>query len=410
MSNTFDLKKKNMLRLLQAIYLCGAVTKPDLARMIHLALPTVHNFINELLESKVVLETGIADSQGGRRASLYEFNRNLYNILGVRMTLDRIEIGLFDLGLKCLQYKIVHIDFRAQTAEEGMQCILSSITVAMQDWFVEPKSLLGIGLTVPGPIDPTNGIIRKLPNLGHWKSVPAKSQIERTFQVKTFLEKDSFSNAIGLKWLGHGNSVNNIVYVAIEFGIGVGLLVNGQLFRGKNCMLGEIGHISIDENGPLCNCGNRGCLEWYASDIGIVERIRERLQKEKDTDLLKLCNYDLTSLNMKMILNAAKRGNEIALSEMEFCLKYIAMCITNIIKLYDPDKVIIGHRWLRDFPEMHNRTVEYVHMNGIFSEHEVVDIQLNDIENLELVASAAIVLHYEFADTKQCKFIYPDQK
>ena len=394
-----------MLQLLQSIYLEGPITKPALAHMTCLTLPTVHNFITELTASNVVREVGIADSRGGRRASLYEFNTNLYTLLGVRMTLGRIEIGLFDLGLNALQYKEINIDFQNLTAEEGMQNIIDSISLVMKEWSIKKSSLLGIGLTVPGPIDPDCGVIVKLPNLSHWKSVPAKRQLERAFHVKTILEKDSLSNVIALKWLGHGNSIDNIIYLVIELGIGVGLLSNGRLFRGKNCMLGEIGHISIDENGPLCNCGNRGCLEWYASDIGIIQRVKQRLQASNDTQLLALCNNDTSSLNMKVILEAAHNNNQIAMEEMEFCLKYIAICITDIIKLYDPDKIILGHKWLRNYPAMYDRILEHVYMNSIFANNESVKICLNEVDNLELIASAAIILQYQFADAKNCKFL-----
>ena len=410
MSNAFDLKKKNMLQLLQTIYLEGSLTKPDLARMTHLTLPTVHNFVTELTATQVVREIGTADSQGGRRASLYEFNMNLFNILGVRMALGRIELGLFDLKMRCSQYKRVNIDFQNLTAEEGMQSIIDSIATVMKEWSISKKSLLGIGLTVPGPVDPSCGMILKLPNFSHWKSVPAKSQLERAFHVKAILEKDSLSNVIGLKWLNQSNTLGSVVYLVIEMGIGVGLLNNGLLLRGKNCMLGEIGHISLDENGPLCNCGNRGCLEWYASDIGIIQRVKQRLLKDKDSQLYDLCDHNLATLNMNMILAAAHEGNALALNEMEFSLKYIAICITNIIKLYDPDKIILGHRWLKDFPEMYHRTLEYVYMNSLFANHESLNIQLNEIDNLELMASAAIVLQYQFAETKNCKFLRPQEK
>ena len=113
---------------------------------------------------------------------------------------------------------------------------------------------------------------------------------------------------------------------------------------------------------------------------------------------------------MKMILEAAHKGDTIAMNEMEFCLKYIAICITDIIKLYDPDKIILGHRWLKDYPSMHNRILEYVYMNSTFASNDSVEICLNEIENLELIASAAIVLQYQFADTKNCKFIEKTSK
>ena len=370
-----------------------------------LTLPTVHNFINELLSSKIVKVCGSADSKGGRRAALYEFNMSLFQILAVRMTLTRIDVGLFDIGFQCLHKKQYKIDFLNLTVEKGMKQITASITECLQTWNVERTSLLGIGVTFPGPVEPVSGIVHILPNLRHWNSVPAKSLFERALGISVVIEKDSFSNVVALKWLGHANLHRNVVYVAIELGVGIGLLTNSRLYRGVNCMMGEIGHISIDPSGPLCNCGNRGCLELYASDIGIIQRIQARVRNGQDPLINKLCKAQPDRIDMSMILRAEEMGDHIAREEMEFCAKYIAVCIVNIIKLYDPDKIIVGHQWLGNYPEMFQRLLENVFIDPLFSNHESAKIELNRIENVELKAAAAILIDHQFSSVEDCAFL-----
>ncbi|MHB8062082.1 MAG: ROK family protein, partial [Ruminiclostridium sp.] len=388
-------------------YFSRIATKPELSKATELTLPTIHNFMNELLSHEIVKVHGSADSQGGRRATLYEFNTSLFQILAVRMTLTSIDIGLFDIGFLCLQEMQYKIDFLNMTVDEGMQQIIFFISECLQTWNVERTSLLGIGTTFPGPVEPVSGIIRDLPNLRHWNSVPAKSILERALNIPVFVEKDSLSNVVGLKWLNHTDlsSIRNVVYVAIELGVGIGLLVNSQLYRGENCMMGEIGHISIDPSGPLCNCGNRGCLELYASDIGILQHIRDRVQAGQDPIIYSLCKGQLDHIDMSMVLHAEEMGDLIAREEMEFCLKYIAICIVNIIKLYDPDKIILGHKWLNKYPDMFQRVLENVFMNPLFAHRESVTIELNKIENLELKAAATVPMDHQFSSVDNCAFL-----
>jgi predicted NBD/HSP70 family sugar kinase len=405
LSNTINLKKENMLKLIKEAYFTRVTTKPELSKATKLTMPTVHNFITELLSSRIVKSRGSADSKGGRRATLYEFNTSLYQILAVRMTLTRINVGLFDFGFECLGKKQYKIDFINLTVEEGMQKIILAVTECIKAWNVERKSLLGIGFTFPGPVEPINGIIQNLPNLRHWKSVPAKSLLERALNIPVLIEKDSLSNVVALKWLDHSNLNRNVVYVAIELGVGIGLLTNSRLYRGVNCMMGEIGHLSIDPSGPLCNCGNRGCLELYASDIGIIQRIRARLSNGQASVVGELCEGQLDRVDMAMILRAEEMGDEAAREEMEFSIKYIAVCIVDIIKLYDPDKIIIGHQWLKDYPDMFQRLLEYVFINPLFANRESAEIELNQIEDVELKGAAAVLVDHQFSSVDNCAFL-----
>jgi predicted NBD/HSP70 family sugar kinase len=397
MGNTSDLKKINMLGLIKAIYTSRSAIKPELARSLNLTMPTVHNFINELVSNNIVTETGFGISRGGRRAVVYSFNANLYHLLGVRITPYRIEIGLFDMFLNFIRQELRPIKFNDYTPEEGVRFIVSYIKDVIVRWQIDLSCLLSIGVTFPGPVDNSAGRILELPNIPHWNDIHAKAILEREIGHGIIVEKDSFSYALGLKWFGNIKPDNSLVYLAIEVGVGIGFLNDGKLFRGKHNMMGEIGHISVEPDGMLCSCGGRGCMDLYASDIGIIRRITERVLNGESPLLKRLYNKNNHFIDMPMILAAEQQGDRIAKEELEFCLKYIAECVIDIIKLYDPDKIIIGHRWLDKYPEMIAKLYEYIFMQATFINHESLAIEFNTITNLEVISAAAVVIEHEFS-------------
>jgi predicted NBD/HSP70 family sugar kinase len=394
-----------MLGLIQAAFIARITTKPELAKIMNLTLPTVHNFIGELVTNNIVVETGSSKSHGGRRAIQYSFNADIYHILGVRILPNNIDIGLFDMLLNCIQKEQYPIDLAIFTPEEGMQYIIYLIKEMIIRWNVEPADLLEIGITFPGPVDDNRGLILELPNLPHWKNIPAKAILERELKLSVVVEKDSFSNVIGLKWLNCIQPDSSVVYVNIGVGVGIGFLNDGQLYRGKHRMMGEIGHISIDPNGMLCNCGGRGCLELYASDIGIIRRVSERVKNGESELISKFSRVNKQIIDMPIILAAELLGDAVAREEIEFSLKYLSECITDIIKLYDPDKVIIGHPWLDKYPAMKEKVYKSIFLDSVFCKPDSVSVEFNKIPNLELLSAAAIVVEHQFSSSDNSKLL-----
>jgi predicted NBD/HSP70 family sugar kinase len=405
MGNTAELKQNNMLSLIRTAYALRVTTKPELAKLLNLTIPTVHNFIGELVLRNIVTENGADNSRGGRRAVRYSFNPNLYHIMGVRVTPQRIDIGIFDMLLNCIRQDRYQVKLDNYTFEEGLQLIISYIKNIISRWDIEMAALLDIGITFPGPVDYTTGVILKLPNLQHWENIPAKAILERELRHSVIVEKDSFSNVIGLKWLNHVKLDSNVIFLAIEIGVGIGFLNKGQLYRGKNHMMGEIGHVCIEPNGLLCKCGNRGCLELYASDIGIIKRVSERVKNGESPLLAELCGGNSQNIDMPMILAAETRGDRLARAELEFSLKYIAECIVDVIKLYDPDQIIVGHRWLSKYPDMVARVFEYISMHSLFANKSTISVEFNKIADLELISAAAITIEHQFSSSNNCKLL-----
>ncbi|GJQ48250.1 glucokinase [Candidatus Kuenenia stuttgartiensis] len=202
---------------------------------------------------------------------------------------------------------------------------------------IEKSDILGIGLGSPGLIDKKGETILFSPNLSKWRDIPIKKIISDTFGLPCILENDANAAAWGEKWVGAGKDVSSLVMLTLGTGIGGGIILDNKLWRGINNTAGEIGHMSIQTDGPLCNCGNYGCIEVYASAPGMVRRFRELLESGKASLLKK--DEEITA---KRINEAAVQGDGASLSIIEETGRYLGIAIVNIIHILNPGAVVLS--------------------------------------------------------------------
>jgi predicted NBD/HSP70 family sugar kinase len=199
----------------------------------------------------------------------------------------------------------------------------------------------------------TDGEILLAPNL-NWKNINLKKVMEEKYNVLVQIENEANAGAYGEKKFGVGKDSNNIIYVSVGIGIGVGLILNGQLYKGNNGFSGEFGHMTIEQNGAKCRCGNQGCWELYASEKALVSRaIRNGIETEPGQE------PSLESLN-----KLADNGHEEVMKVFEEIGDYLGTGINNIINIFNPEQVIIGnrlassHKWLEEpLRKRRNRTL-----------------------------------------------------
>ncbi|WP_369404823.1 ROK family protein [Piscibacillus salipiscarius] len=192
-----------------------------------------------------------------------------------------------------------------------------------------PYGLVGIGVGVPGVVH-KNGTVLLAPNLG-WSNAPLKEHMESTFKVPVTIENEANAGAYGEKIYGVGKGHDNIAYISAGIGIGVGLIINGQLYKGDNGFSGEMGHMTIELDGKLCRCGNRGCWELYASEQTIIEKAMESgISKEEAT--------------LENLTHLAEQGNAMANQIFSDIGELLGIGITNIINTFNPEQIIIGNR------------------------------------------------------------------
>lgn len=192
----------------------------------------------------------------------------------------------------------------------------------MSDKFKDSAPLLGIGVGVPGIIDMQTGLVRDSPNLPDWVDYPARATIEQRLKTVVILENDANVAALGEKWLGAAKDFSDMAMLTLGTGVGGGLVLGGAIWRGANGMAGEFGHSTVEPEGHLCGCGNRGCLEQCASATAIVRMAREAIASNGGSALARTANSD-PEFSAKSIYNLAIQGDE----DARRIFRYVGRCL-----------------------------------------------------------------------------------
>ena len=376
MNSTTDLRKRNLLNILLAIRTNAALTKPEIARRISATQVTAHNLINELVEHRLLLENGSARSNGGRKASLYKLNPDCGYIVAQNISPQGIETGVYDLTLRPLYQRSLCVD----TSYTGkmQDTVLSEICAAMQENRLSPEQCLGIGVSVPGRVDPVSRVIQTFVHVPGWQGVDLQRAIETGTGVPAWIENDNNANALAMKWTGIVEEDANAVFVSITTGMGVGILLNGSLLYGSHANAGEIGHTTVELNGPLCSCGNRGCLEIMTSYATILEQARLRLKDEGIRDI-------------RQVIALYKQGNKEICGLIDEVTTYLGIALDHIAKGYDPDIIIVDNLLLRELKETYYMAVEKLFSRNAFVGREKLKILVNQREDIDMIGAAALV-------------------
>ncbi len=350
--NLISIKRHNRAVILNILRQRGPISRAEIARISKLTPPTVSNLVSELAGSEFIREIGAGDStpSGGRRPTLLTLNPEAGYVVGIKIGVTQLEAILTDL-----EGKILHRAQAAKVAGEDAKAVVDRLAGLIQNLLnqsnLRRERLLGIGAASSGVINSEKGIVRRS-SLLQWKDVPLAQLIEERFPVPVFIENDANVVALAEKWYGAAVNENNVICITIGVGIGAGIIINGELYGGSHHGAGEIGHIVVDRQGPLCNCGKRGCLEALASDDAIARRAAMALAQrnllasawahaaQKDpgapqsTAALQLTADDVSQ--------AAETGDPLAREIMEETGRYIGIGIANIANLIDPEMIILG--------------------------------------------------------------------
>jgi len=257
-----------------------------------------------------------------------------------------IDVGGTNIKIALVSDKgsIIYSNSIPTRAEMGYEYTVNSMKEAISELMKETKtnskSIEGIGFGFPGQIDYKKGIVRLAPNVPGWVDVPISQIMEKEFKIPTRVDNDVRCAALGELNYGAGIGCENLVCITIGTGIGSGIVINGKLVRGASNAAGELGHIKLDINGgPLCGCGDRGCLEAFASGPSIVALAEEYIKGGKSTKYRELANPEITPY---VVSEAAKQGDAVAKRIFTIIGEYIGVGLASVVNLLNPEKIIIG--------------------------------------------------------------------
>ena len=259
-------RRFNRRVVLEAIRLFGPISRAEVARRTALMFPTVSNIVTEFLEQDIVRMVGRATGARGQPATLIALNGDAAFTYGLHLDRGQIRTLLVDLAGKVRARATQWVE--TPDAAETVAMVEDMVLSMHADAAVSPNRVIGAGLTLPGPVDPETQTSAALPNPG-WRGAPLRDELQKRFGVPVSVERDAPAAALGERLHGDGRSVRNFFYVNFTYGVGGGLILGGQPYRGVNGYAGEIGHYPSVRNGRPCLCGARGCLENYVSPAAL---------------------------------------------------------------------------------------------------------------------------------------------
>ncbi|MFI5764859.1 MULTISPECIES: ROK family transcriptional regulator [unclassified Streptomyces] len=319
-----SLHRANLERVVRAVRLAGSLTQAEIARSTGLSAATVSNIVRELKEAGTVEVTDT--SAGGRRARSVSLSGDAGIVIGVDFGHTHLRVAVGNLAHQVLAEESEPLDVDASWVD-GFDRAEALVGRLVQGIGIGRDKVIGVGLGVPGPIDVESGTLGSTAILPGWAGINPRRELSQRLGVPVYVDNDANLGALGELVWGSGRGVKDLAYIKVASGVGAGLVINGQIYRGPGGTAGEIGHITLDESGPVCRCGNRGCLETFAAARYVLPLLQSSHGPE---------------LTMERVVELARGGDPGCRRVITDVGRHIGSGVASLCNLLNPSRVVLG--------------------------------------------------------------------
>ncbi|MFE5244626.1 MULTISPECIES: ROK family transcriptional regulator [unclassified Streptomyces] len=319
-----SLHRANLERVVRAVRMAGSLTQAEIARSTGLSAATVSNIVRELKDGGTVEVT--PTSAGGRRARSVSLSGDAGIVIGVDFGHTHLRVAIGNLAHQVLAEESEPLDVDASSAE-GFGRAEHLVNRLIETTGISPAKVIGVGLGVPGPIDVESGTLGSTSILPGWTGINPSQELAGRLGVPVYVDNDANLGALGELVWGSGRGVRDLAYIKVASGVGAGLVIDGHIYRGPGGTAGEIGHITLDEAGPVCRCGNRGCLETFTAARYVLPL------------LMPSHGPDLT---MERVVQLAREGDPGCRRVIGDVGRHIGSGVANLCNLLNPSRVVLG--------------------------------------------------------------------
>jgi predicted NBD/HSP70 family sugar kinase len=342
------------LAILRLIHSGSNYSRLDLARKTGLSPALITSIARNLIHRKLVTEAPAVSSLVGRKPIPLEVRSDAGFLIGVDIGSFYSRVVVADMRGQAIHKEQIETgipDGRVRVLQRVFECVHHAIAASK----VSRDSILGMGIAHSGVIDTEKGLVLSFPRPGQmaeWKNVPLQAIFEEEFHLSCLLEDSVRTMATAERHFGLGREVDDFLFIEVGMGIGAAIFVEGKLYRGGGGKAGEFGHITVDESGPLCSCGNTGCLESVASCAAIIQAGRLAIERGVDSRIRDLARGDLTRISIEVIAQAAAEGDSLAFRVLQEASSYIAGGLADLVNLLNPRLIIFGGALFRAAPQL----------------------------------------------------------
>ena len=324
------LRRLNRLRVIDALRDEGLISRAEIARRTGLSRSTVSSLVSELQADGLVVERSEAAAahgdQGGRPPILLSFDASAGVAVGIDFDHHHLRVAVSDLSSRILAERERDLD-TDHLAHEGLDAAAELVSDLLAEAGVETSRVIGAGMCLPGPIHRPSGVVGSTAILPGWVGVAAAEEMHRRLDLPILVDNDANLAALAEAAFGAGRDAKDLVYLMISSGIGAGLVLNGRLYRGAEGLAGELGHVLVDADGPVCRCGNRGCLETIAGTDALA-------------DLLRRSHGD--GLDGRAIVRLAREGDLGCRRVIADAGRAIGKAAATLVNVLNPELLIVG--------------------------------------------------------------------
>ena len=316
------------------------VSRAQLAKAMDSSRGKVLTEVVRLIEAGLLAEEGLTESERGRPSTLIGIPRSAGLLVAVDIGATSINVALTTLGSKILANRGEPADVRfgPQPVLERVKALVAEL---LEEQGASREDILAVGVGVPGPVEQATGLLTVPPIMPGWDRFPIRDVLIREYAAPVFVDNDVNIMALGEHWGGVAKGVDDVIFVKIGTGIGSGIIIGGRIHRGTQGCAGDLGHVTVDPNGPTCACGNRGCLEAMAAAPAMV-RQAERCARNGESAVLAEILAEEGELTPWDIGEAARRGDNCAIDIIRRSGRLVGQTLASVVSVLNPSLIIVG--------------------------------------------------------------------
>jgi len=396
LSNIGQKKIHQKNSIIEYLYKQGPTSNPDIARYTKMSSPTITKLVQELVDLGVVMDMGIGDSIGGRRPNLFGINPNAKYIVSIDIDCRMVKIGVFNLANEEVLDIITYFG-NVKDKNKMFKDVFDRLDSLLERVGIPKEKFLGIGVSIPGLINSKTGqtyLDLKL------EGKTLDELFRERYELPVVIDSDSRVMAIGELAFGYAKGKSDVLCLNICDGIGLGMILNGIVYRGKSGLAGEFGHINVVRDGNLCTCGKYGCLETVASGTALIEQAQQGIKKGQESMISEMVNHDLDNIHVADIIDAVNKGDIFAIEIINKLGHFLGEALASLVHIFNPEMIIIGGKVALAENYLINpieNTLNKYTISHIMKDTKVVTSRLQ--EKVKLLGSVAMVMNQVFDES-----------
>ena len=396
-SNVVTKKVIAVKTIIRNLYYEGTLSNLELSKSLLMTPPSVTTLLNNLIQEGIVTLKGQGSSNGGRKPMLYGLAPDFGYIIGIDMDQYYTKMAVFDMHHANVT-PVRSISLKLSNDKQILKIFIAEIQNLIDSSQIDKSKFIGIGISIPGFVNTRLGISYTFMNYGN---ASLKKIIEDELNLPVFIENDASVSAIGESRFGIAKGKDNVLVLKIGWGVGLGMILNGQLYRGHAGLAGEFSHIPMVENGLLCSCGKQGCLQTETSALVLAKLAQDGIKEGKISTLRGMVNENLEKIESDLVIEAANMGDQYSVQILSMLGYKLGKGIAILIHLFNPELIVLGGRLAKAKQFILVPIQQALNKYCIPRLQDNTEIMISNLEDKEgLLGAVALVFDNTFSDTK----------